>query len=289
MKITIVAISLLFHSLSLFAQSTFDIALTEISADLANKLIEKDKKKVVVLYITDINKSTTVAGKYLADFISVNIVINPGNFQVFDRENLSGIVEANKLISEGYIDVDKAKELGKLLSVDAIIIGSYTVLSSTIKLTLKALDSSTGFVITAAMKDLPLDNDAGSLLGIKGSSNTGGSNENRGFNNQPLNSNEAYNNPETVSKECLEKNTGDYCISNHTKNKLKVEIFIEGNPRYYKGDFTLESGETQCIYSILSRPYNYTIKYLNSNGYYTDWREGSIVIEKCKSKTFTVK
>ncbi len=283
MKILIFTISLLINSLSIIAQSTFDIALTEISSDLANKLIEKDKKKVVVLYITDINKSTTVAGKYLADFISVNIVINPGNFQVFDRENLSGIVEANKLISEGYIDVDKAKELGKLLSVDAIIIGSYTVLSNTIKLTLKALDSSTGFVITAAMKDLPLDKDAGALLGISASSNNGvnTNNTNLGFNNKPLNSNENYNNPETVSKDCTSKNIGDYCFTNATKNKLRVDV-------YGKGNISLNSGQTQCLYNLNASDYKYYIYYLGTDDSYHEYMEGYIVIEKCKSKTFTI-
>ncbi|MBK6621327.1 MAG: hypothetical protein IPG32_10785 [Saprospirales bacterium] len=62
--------------------------------------------------------------------------------------------------------MDKAKELGKLLSVDAIITGTYTVLSNTIKLSLKALDSSNGFVIASSIKDLPIDGDAGALLGI---------------------------------------------------------------------------------------------------------------------------
>lgn len=195
-------------SLSIAAQSAFDKALEVISLDLATKLDQKEKKKVVVLYITDIQKTQTVAGKYLADQISVNIVNHPGNFMVFDRENLSGIAEANKLIAEGYIDVDKAKELGRILSVDAIIIGNYTVLSNTIKLTLKALDSSNGFVIAASVNDMPIDGDAGALLGINVPSTGGNVNaENRGF-NRPLNSNEQYNNPGTVSHECETKNLG---------------------------------------------------------------------------------
>ncbi len=285
MKIIILALSFLINSLQLISQGTFDIALTEISSDLANKLIEKDKKKIVVLYITDINKSTTVAGKYLADFISVNIVINPGNFQVFDRENLSGIVEANKLISEGYIDVNKAKELGKLLSVDAIIIGSYTVLSNTIKLTLKALDSSTGFVITAAMKDLPLDKDAGALLGINPSSNDimNANTSNLGFNNQPLNSNEHYNNPETVSKDCLTKNSGDYCFTNNTKNALVISM------RDFS-ELTLDPGQTQCLYNIPANSRPYLIRhYDKESGSECKVNSGYILIEKCKSKSFTIK
>ncbi len=60
---------LAFISLTTFAQGAFDKSIAEFSTDLADKLSQKGKKKVVVLYITDINKATTVAGKYIADVI----------------------------------------------------------------------------------------------------------------------------------------------------------------------------------------------------------------------------
>jgi len=156
----------LFVSFTCISQSAFDKGLSDISSDISDKLKVLDKKKVVVLYITEIDKQMTSAGKYMADVISVNLVNNPGTFSVFDRDNLDGIEDAKKLYAEGYIDEDRAQKLGKILKVDVIIVGSYTLLSNTIKLTLKALDSENGFVIAASMKDLPLNADAGALLGI---------------------------------------------------------------------------------------------------------------------------
>lgn len=290
MKTVFSFLFLIFLSLASFAQSKFDKTLGEISSDLAVKLTKKEKKKVVVLYITDINKATTTAGKYLADVISVNIVNDTSNFQVFDRENLSGIAEANKLIAEGYIDVDKTKELGKLLSVEAIITGNYTVLDSTIKLTLKALDSGTGFVIAASMKDLPIDGNAGALLGINVSSGNGAGN--RGF-NRPISSNEQYNNPETVDKECETKKRGDFCFSNLTKDNLVVSLNANGTA------LVLSPGQTQCLYNIASGSYNFYVMgdrdfgkggvriYGVSQTFIHD--QGQFLVEKCKSKTFTIK
>ncbi len=287
MKSIIILILTVVSCSYLSAQSSFDKAIGEISSDLATKLSQKDKKKVVVLYITDINKAQTVAGKYLGDRISVNIVNNQGNFMVFDRENLSGIAEANKMIAEGFIDVNKAKELGKLLSVDAIIIGNYTVLSNTIKLTIKALDSSNGFVIAASEKDLPIDGDAGALLGINVPSSGGGvdNNANRGF-NRPLNSNEQYNNPETVNKECETKNTGDYCFTNNSSFKVGVGVGMGQVPNDYV--MTLSPGQSQCFYSLLSKSYNYNVNKEFQPG---KWNHemGQILVEKCKSKTFVIK
>jgi hypothetical protein len=285
-----------------YSQSTFDNSLNEVSADIAAKLSQKGKKKIVVLYVTDIDKTQTVAGKYIADVISVNIVNDPGNFEVFDRENLSGITEAKKLIAEGYIDANKAKELGKLLAVETIIIGNYTVLSSTMKLTLKVLDVNNGFVIAASMKDLPINADAGTLLGINVGS-TGNSNiSNDGFNGKPLNSNENYNNPETVNKDCETKKTGDYCFQNNTKYNLNVGLIT--TPGNYP-DFTctLQPGQKQCFYDLRVGSARYLISsgsfnaidnpssYYSRNSNLQDVfkANGQIYIEQCKSKTFVIK
>lgn len=295
----LVCFSFIFFSSS-FSQSTFDKSLNEVSADIAGKLYQKNKKKIVVLYMTDINKAQTVAGKYMADIISVNIVNDQGNFEVFDRENLSGIVEAKKMIAEGYIDANKAKELGRLLAVDAIIIGNYTVLTTTLKLTLKALDVNSGFVIAATMKDLPITADVGALLGI--TVGTGDNNANRGFNNRPLNSSESYNNPETVNKDCEANNTGDYCVLNSTNAGKVFRIYLEEKSKVsfnmnvlgplagkqYE-DITLWPGETKCIYNWPARSYQSEIWGKNSRNETVVLRSENILIEKCKSKTFVIK
>jgi hypothetical protein len=276
MKIKFTIAFLLISAFNAYSQNVLDKSLNEISIDIAKKLSQKGKKKIVVLYVTDINKSQTVAGKYMADVISVNIVNDQGNFEVFDRENLSGIVEAKKMIAEGYIDANKAKELGKLLAVDAIVIGNYTVLTKTLKLTLKALDVNSGFVIGATMKDLPITEDAGALLGI--SVGTVDNNVNKGFNDRPLNSNESYNNPETVNSKCKEQNTGDYCFKNDTK--LELEVYLND----LRKDCTLQPGQTQCFYDIRVGSIGYIITESNSYKY-----KGEINIEQCKSKTFVIK
>jgi hypothetical protein len=272
---------------SAYPQNTFDKSLNEVSADIAGKLSLKNKKKIVVLYITDINKAQTVAGKYIADVISVNIVNDPGNFEVFDRENLSGIAEAKKLMTEGYIDANQAKELGKILAVDAIVIGNYTVLTTTLKLTLKALDVNSGFVIAATMKDLPITTDAGALLGI--SVGTADNNMNKGFNNRPLNSNESYNNPETVNKDCETKNTGDMCFTNQTNKKITVVVQVSGNECVLENtQMTLSAEQTQCFYNLSAKPLYYFV-FDDLHPRCRPLYKGQINIERCKSKTFVIR
>ena len=266
------------------AQQSFKNSLEIISTDLCAKIASKGKKKIVVLFITDINKTQTTAGKYMADVVSYQIVNDPKQFSVFDRENLSGIAEAKKLIAEGYIDGNNAKQLGRILSVETIIVGNYTVLSNTISLTLKALDVNDGFVIAQSMKDLPIDNDAGALLGIS-VGGAGASAANKGF-NRPLNSNESLNNPGTVSKDCEVKNTGDYCFTNETSFKVMV-----GYSKNYKDRITLEPGQTQCVYDLIagSKVYDLWIYTKAIHPDLPEKRQGQYLVEKCKSKTFVIK
>ena len=277
-----------------FAQSAFDTAIEDTSNDISTKLLTKGKNKIVVLYVTDANKKQTITGKYIADIISVNIVNNPGGFFVFDRENLASIAEANKLINEGFIDVTSAQELGRILAVEAIVIGNYVMLSETIKLTVKALDVSNGFVIAATMKDLPLDANAAALLGINISNNSTTSNkfENRGF-NSPLKSGENYNDPNTVSNDCETNNTGDYCITNN-KNFL-IQLSYRNNARAGWKNISIEPGQTVCLYNLGSGvwEYDYPVTVIRKTQF-SQWEEtdhikGQFLVEKCKSKTFIIK
>ncbi len=296
MKKILCIIVLFSNAFAAFAQSEFKTSLTEISADLSGKLSKKGKSKIVILYITDVNKANTSAGKYLADKISMNIVSNEESFQVFDRENLTEIPETAKSLSEGYISIDQAKSLGQQLSVDAIIVGTYTVLSKTIDVTLKALDASTGFVIAGASQELPLDRDAGILLGLDIAPSVRSNMEmDRGVSPTVI-SNEQYNNPETVNKDCEAKNNGDYCFSN--KSYYPKTIVISSKPVGYNkrnGEndtaITLTPEQTYCLYELPAGVWYFYYKdssISRANELESNCTTGQIMVEKCKSKTYEI-
>jgi len=268
MKKTVIILFVLFSGFNCFSQSAFDKTLKSISNDLAGKLKLQGRKKLVVLFITDINRTNTTAGKYLADNISYNFV-NDTVFNVFERENLANIEEVKELIKEGYIDAEKTKKLGKILSVNAIIVGSYTVLSNTIKLSIKALSSNNGATIAASMMDLPLNADAGALLGIK----------------IRLPGDNASKDPK-----CKEKNTGDYCFQNNTQ--FNLQFTLSG---FYK--CTIKPNEKQCFYDLQVGSLGYDIiawKNDQSLVIYHDYdlnykANGQIYVEQCTSKTFIIR
>jgi|GEM_PF-4336088 len=290
MKKIILASVLAFISIQITAQTSLDKSLATITSDLSQKLKSVGKKNIAVLDVSDINKAITPAGKYMADIISINLVNTPGYFQVVDRQNLDQIMKEQQLNYQGYIDATTAKQLGKILSVDAIITGTYTVLSDKITLTLKAINSETAMMLASSMQTIMLDADLAALLGINYSSPTNGINTgNKGFNG-PIPTGEGYNNPATISKECETKQYGDFCFQNTSKIRVRVIIKILGGGYGTSKEITLSPGQTGCSYQLQAGVYNYSIVFDNPNGVtlVSDVQKGELKVEQCRSKTLTI-
>lgn len=284
---------------NLSAQTDLDKSLSSITTELSTKLKSISKKRVAVMDVYDINKNITTFGKYSADIISVNLVNNAGYFQVVDRQHLDQIMKEHKLNYQGYIDATTAKQLGKILSVDAIIIGTYTVLSNKITLTLKAIDSETAMMLASSMKTLNIDADIAALLGINYAPSTDNSTHTqnnvgtgRGF-NSPVQSNEAYNNASTVSSECATQSYGDFCFY----NSLNVDISFNYKKSNSKSldqyslfkHVILKPKQSMCLYQLPEGVFEYTGRYddPNNNWGFRDI-SGQFLVEKCKSKTYTI-
>ncbi len=92
------------------------------------------RKRVAVLdfdyatvhsYVTDIWGSDVVIGKGIADMLVTELVRN-GTFSVIERKQLDRVLGEQNFQQSGRADASTAARLGRLLGVDAIIIGSIT-------------------------------------------------------------------------------------------------------------------------------------------------------------------
>lgn len=134
------------------------------------------------------------------------------------------------------------------------------------------------------MKEIAIDKDVSTLLGIASPTGNESNMANKGFNNRPLNSNESYNNPETVNKDCIQNKTGDFCFTNETNFDIRIHL----RRGYYSfgSDITLKPFDTKCIYEKSTGSVDYEIKKSNAGIIYS---QGQIYIEQCKSKTLIIK
>jgi hypothetical protein len=238
---------------------------------------------VAVWHFANTQGEITDMGKFIAEDFSVYFTnASKGTYQVMDRNHLDQLLREHKLNSEGFIDPETAKALGRMKAVDAVITGTVDILEKQLKVRLKVLDTETALQVAAEIGYLPIDENVSAFLGVPGLGSSGGSaTTNRGF-NRPLSSDEQINNPATVNQECESKNYGDYCFANATQRELKVVI---DDPSSWPS-LTLRPGQTQCIYSRKSGTYGYSISDRQDTKYFA---KGEILIEKCKSKTFVIK
>lgn len=296
---------LCFLSSNLIAQE-FDAQLEKLAQNIATKLDGKGKKKVAVWGFVTESGERTALGNYLTEDFSVYVTNFGDNFEIIDRNHLDMLLKEHQLNSEGYIDENTAKELGKIVAVDAIITGTFSVLNTNVKVRAKVLDTETALQFAASMANLPLDENVASYLGI---SLNGGNTTNKGF-NRPLGSNESVNNPQTVDEACEKSKTGDFCFSNTLNEKIiiKVAYFTDEkdtSKNTYK-TVILDAKETKCVYGLLNRPFNYYVatfkdfsddekfkgneSALNNNNYSKLLKDkGELKVETCKSKTYTIK
>lgn len=290
---------------NLLAQD-FDFQLEKLAEGLAQRISSKGKTKVAVWGFFTENGDKTALGNYLTEDFSVHMTNFGDKFEVIDRNHLDVLLKEHKLNAEGYIDENTAKELGKIVAVDAIITGTYTVLNDIVKVRAKALDTETALQFAANMGNLALNENIASYLGV---SVNGGNSTNRGF-NTPLNSNETVNNPDTVDDKCKKESTGDFCFTNALNEKVIIRIHHhrDADYKYRKSIKTiiLEPKETKCVYSLINRPFSYFVatwsnfqdeeklrgieQWLGSNVYVKYLKEkGELKVETCKSKTYTIK
>jgi len=272
-------------SLMVYCQNNFfDNNLKQLTDELATELSSYHTQKMAVWELTDIDGATLKIGKYIAEDISINLA---SKFHVVNRNQLATIIKENNLKREGFVDQTTAKQLKRLSNIDIIITGTITVLSSTIKITLEALDEDAN-IVAGTKGDVHMNDDIRELLGISGGD---GDNSNRGY-NRPLNSNEQYNNPSTVNPKCKVNNTGDYCFLNNTDRQITVVLYNDKQSCMgaygSTAQMSLEPQQAQCAYNLNAIVLRYEI-YDEKHPRCNPGQFGQINVEVCKSKTFVVK
>jgi hypothetical protein len=134
-----------------------DTELSKLADNLAGQIKDQGKKKVTVLDFTDLQGGSSELGKYIAEQLTVDLVMDKKDFSVLDRANLKSILAEHKLTATGLIDPDTAKKLGQFAGVDAIILGTITPKDQNIALTTKIITTDTAEIIGAAKATFKAD------------------------------------------------------------------------------------------------------------------------------------
>ena len=162
---SLVAITLCFVLCGLIARAQdMDTELAKLTEDLAAKIKANGSKKVTVLDFTDLQGGASELGKYIAEQLTVDLVMNKRDFAVLDRANLKSILAEHKLTATGLVDPENAKQLGKFAGVDALLIGTIIPMGTNINLAVKIITTETAEVVGAAKARFKTDDTVQQLL-----------------------------------------------------------------------------------------------------------------------------
>lgn len=142
--------------------------LSEPSQKIRAVLGKKTATPVLVASFLDMSNTQTAFGKYLADKFTVQLRGESDSFEIIDRTAFDQILKENKLAAEQILDPSTIAQLGKWTGAKSMITGSYTVLGSTVDLTIKAVSIERGTLLTSIDCVIPLTADLKALLNING-------------------------------------------------------------------------------------------------------------------------
>ena len=154
---------LLMLNISLFSQ-TLDQGLESLTQQISSGMTEGNKKKIAVVEFSDLDGKITEFGKYLSEEL-ITKLFKTKMFNVIERQLLNKVLEEHKLNYTGLIDDKTAKEIGKVLGVDAICSGTVTDLITTVKINTRIIDTETGSLFAVASASIQKDEAVKKLMG----------------------------------------------------------------------------------------------------------------------------
>jgi len=142
---------------------------------LSPKLCTPTCRRVAVVDFNDLQGNVTELGRFLAEELSVSLGSVPG-LTVVERARLGQILREQRLESSSLVSPETIQQVGRISGVEALILGTITPFSDTIRVSLKVLDTRTAGLIVAAGGEVPKTGGIADLLqkGINDGQESGG-------------------------------------------------------------------------------------------------------------------
>jgi TolB-like protein len=140
------------------AGKTKDI-VREITGMVAQKAKTGSIKRIAIIEFTAISGDESGEGKLITERLITSIV-NEGFVSVIERNKIDKLLEEQKLQFSGIIDASTAKEVGMMLGVDAMVIGTIAKTGDTNEVNARLIDVKTGEILGATTEQ-----EAGAAIG----------------------------------------------------------------------------------------------------------------------------
>lgn len=210
----------------------WQVDLKQVATSLAHDIASADKRSVTVADFTDLQGNVTELGRFLAEELSANLIMNGKTYSVVERLQLKAILHEHQLNVTGLIDPATARKLGQIAGVDALVTGTITPFSDSVRLTAKVLDLSTARALGVSAIDLPRTKAIDDLLGrnidVPGTNETGSKSAANSATSPARLPSVEQNDLLFVIKACAAKGEHVICSGSVTNKNNKIRNFAVG-------------------------------------------------------------
>ncbi|MDZ7260679.1 MAG: tetratricopeptide repeat protein, partial [candidate division KSB1 bacterium] len=131
------------------------VDITELSPAATPTAVRQDtavspiKPKVAIFAFEDTNVGAESFGEALSEMLTTAL-IQTNRFEVFERAQLARVLQEQALGQSGALDQETAVEVGKLIGVDAVVVGSISQLGTVMEADARLIEVETSRAVAAA-------------------------------------------------------------------------------------------------------------------------------------------
>lgn len=141
---------------------------SKIMLSVETSLAQKNRFTIAIIELENLGKRArdNEIGQIVSEMITTNVV-QSGNFDVVEREQLSKVLKELKLNQIGLVDANSAKMVGKMLAADTILCGSVSEVGRFFDINIRLIDVEKATIISAAVIEIKQDDFLDSMPMVK--------------------------------------------------------------------------------------------------------------------------
>lgn len=128
----------------------------ELASQIAKAAPEGKQLRVAVADFPDLQGVTSDLGRYIASRLTTRLAQNP-KFFVIERQRLGQVLAELKFSMSDLVDPTKAKELGRMAGVEAIVVGTVSDLGNQVDLDARLIEIETNRMLLGATATISRD------------------------------------------------------------------------------------------------------------------------------------
>ncbi|GEM_PF-2345452 len=136
----------------------------QLAIELGKSIPEGRAWRVAVTDFPDLQGITSDLGRYIAERLTTRLSVQGQKFRVIERRRLGLVLGELKFSNSDLVDPTKAKELGKMLGVEGLVVGSVSDLGNQVDVDARIIEIETNNILPGVSATLSKDQVVAQLL-----------------------------------------------------------------------------------------------------------------------------